>query len=155
MIQWGVAKFRANVALLLLDRKNRLLICERVNLRDAWQFPQGGVDKGESLEEALAREVEEEIGLPPESYEVVEWRDGYRYEFPEHLNKRKKFAGQEQTYFLCRLRNDAPPIDVHQPPREFKNHRWIKPGDFSLKWLPKFKRSVYREVLRDFFGVEV
>ena len=149
--------YRPNVALLLLDEQDRLLICERMKVEGAWQFPQGGIDEGESAQEALLREVEEEIGLPPPSYEVIESRDGYRYLFPPEIRskkgKRARFVGQEQTYFLCRLRKGAPPIKVDQNPREFRNYRWIEPSRFNLDWLPAFKRPVYQNVFRDFFGV--
>ncbi len=151
-----VPTYRPNVALLLLDGHDQLLICERMKIGGAWQFPQGGMDEGESPLEALHREVEEEIGLPPASYEVLESRDGYRYLFPLKLKRGKegKFDGQEQTYFLCRLKEGAPPVNVDQKPREFRSHTWVKPSLFDLEWLPPFKRPVYREVLRDFFGVE-
>ena len=155
-----VQLYRPNVALLLLNAQDELLICERLQREGAWQFPQGGMDEGESPLEALHREVEEEIGLPPPSYEVLESRDGYRYLFPPEIrqrnrSKKAKFDGQEQTYFLCRLKEGAPPINVDQIPREFSSHTWVKPTLFDLAWLPAFKRSVYREVLRDFFGVEL
>jgi len=149
--------FRPNVALLLVDARGRLLVCERANGDGAWQFPQGGVDEGESVEEALRREVREEIGLPPEAYEIERAKGGYRYVFPPEVRKLKKkdYEGQEQTYFLCRMREGAPPIDIDQEPREFQDHQWIKPEKFRLKWLPKFKREVYRAVLREFFEVEI
>lgn len=149
--------YRPNVALLLLDDHDQVLICERMKIEGAWQFPQGGMDEGESTLEALHREVEEEIGLPPSSYEVLESRDGYRYLFPLELKKGKKgeFDGQMQTYFLCRLNEGAPSINVDQKPREFRSHTWVRPSLFDLGWLPPFKRPVYRDVLRDFFGVEV
>ena len=155
-----VQLYRPNVALLLLNSQDELLICERLEREGAWQFPQGGMDEGESPLEALHREVEEEIGLPPSSYEVLESRDGYCYLFPpeiRQMNKREKakFDGQEQTYFLCRLKEGAPPIKVEQNPREFSSHTWVEPSLFDLAWLPPFKRPVYREVLRDFFGVEL
>lgn len=148
--------FRPNVALLMLDREDRLLICEREGCEGAWQFPQGGVDPGESVEEAMAREVWEEVGLPADSYEVLRSHGGYRYVFPEKVRKRKKgdWEGQEQTYFLCRLGENPPPINIDQEPREFRDYRWIKPEEFRLKWLPKWKREVYRAVLEEFFGVE-
>lgn len=153
----AVSSYRPNVALLLLDEQERLLICERMKVEGAWQFPQGGIDEGESAQEALLREVEEEIGLPPDSYEVIEFRGGYRYLFPPEMRrqecKRASFDGQEQTYFLCRLRKDAPPINVGQNAREFRSHMWIEPSLFDLNWLPAFKRPVYRSVLSDFFGV--
>ena len=152
-----MASYRPNVALLLLDEQERLLICERLKVGGAWQFPQGGIDEGESAKEALFREVEEEIGLPPLSYEVIDFRDGYRYVFPPEIQskkgKRARFIGQEQTYFLCRLKGGAPPVDVNQNPQEFRSYRWIEPSRFDLNWLPAFKRPVYQDVLRDFFGV--
>lgn len=149
--------FRPNVALLLVDSADKLLVCERHKAAGAWQFPQGGVDSGESVEEALEREVLEEIGLPPESYEVIRSQGGYRYEFPPEVRAAKKgdWEGQEQTYFLCRLREGAPPINVDQKPKEFQDHQWIKPKKFRLKWLPEFKQAVYRDVMRDFFEVEI
>ncbi len=148
-------KFRPNVALLLLDGEDRLLVCERLDMAGSWQFPQGGVDRGESIEEALVREVEEEIGLPPKSYEILESRGGYRYLFPPGVTKGKKgqFGGQEQTYFLCRLVPGAPPVDVHQGAREFQDHQWIRPEEFRITWLPEFKREVGAAVMRDFFGL--
>ena len=152
-----VSTYRPNVALLLLDRDDQLLICERYRIEGAWQFPQGGMDKGETPLEALHREVEEEVGLPPSSYEVLEWRDGYRYLFPPGLKggRSSRFDGQEQTYFLCRLKAGAPPVNVDQEPREFGSHTWVEPRLFDLHWLPPFKRDVHRKVLRDFFGVEL
>jgi len=134
-----------------------LLICERWTVPGAWQFPQGGVDPGETEEEALFREVREEIGLEARHYEVLERRSGYRYLYPEDVRRKKVrkhgCQGQEQAYYLCRLRSGAPAVDVNQRPREFACHRWILPEEFDLEWLPGFKRDVYRQVMKDFFGV--
>lgn len=153
-----MAGFRPNVALLLVDSQDRLLICERIGVAGSWQFPQGGVDKGEELDEALRREVEEEVGLSPEAYDVLRSKGGYRYVFPPEVRKWKKskkrnYEGQEQTYYLCRLREGAPAINIEQEPREFQDYRWIEPKEFDLEWLPEWKREVYREVLSEFFGV--
>lgn len=154
-----MVRFRPNVAGLFIDSKGRLLICERKGAPGAWQFPQGGVDKGEDLQDAFQREVREEIGLLPKHYKILEKRDGYRYLYPPsvRIKKLRKHGchGQEQTYFLCRLKSSAPEINVKQRPAEFMDYTWIKPKNFKLKWLPKFKRDVYREVIRDFFKVEV
>lgn len=152
-----MAELRPNVALLLVNSEDRLLVCERKRIRNAWQFPQGGVDEGESLEEAFVREVEEEIGLPPESYTMLRQQGGYSYLYPDGLVKKKAgwFKGQEQTYFLCRLHEEAPEIDITREPREFRDYQWIRPEDFQLEWLPPFKQKVYREVLHDFFDVQL
>src|SRR5438067_8221410 len=57
------ARYRLNVAAILQNREGKILVCERADATGAWQFPQGGVDEGETLEAALARELVEEIGL--------------------------------------------------------------------------------------------
>ncbi len=152
-----MATYRSNVAALILNRKGKLLVCERYNKKGAWQFPQGGVDMGEKMIKALAREVEEEIGLPWKSYKVLEKRGGYTYLYPDQVKKQKmRFDGQEQTYYLCRLKKSAPDIDLdgHKTP-EFGRYKWIWPENFKLKWLPEFKRQVCRAVMLDFFEVRL
>lgn len=154
-----MVRYRPNVAAVMVNKEGCLLICERITVAGAWQFPQGGVDAGESLEAALVREVREEVGLLPSHYEVVERRVGYRYLYPARVRGKKirkhGSHGQEQTYFLCRLHEGAPDVNVDQKPREFRAYRWIPPEEFDLDWLPPFKRDVYREVMRDFFGIEL
>jgi putative (di)nucleoside polyphosphate hydrolase len=154
-----MVRYRSNVAALMIDANGNLLICERSNILGAWQFPQGGVDPGEEIEQALYREIREEIGLSKEHYEILRRKDGYRYLYPEDVRSKKiqKHGnhGQEQTYFLCKLRPNAPDIDVNQSPREFRSYRWIQPNEFDLDWLPPFKHEVYRAVMKDFFHVDL
>ncbi len=152
-------EYRPNVAILLVRKDGRLLICERMKVKGAWQFPQGGVDEGETLIEALKREVQEEISLLPSSYDVLEMRGGYRYVYPDSIKKKKKrkgwFDGQEQTYFRCFLHDEEAEINIEQKPREFRDYQWIQPEDFQLNWLPSFKQDVYRRVMWDFFEVKI
>lgn len=154
-----MVRYRQNVAALILNRHGALLICERFQVPGAWQFPQGGVDPGESLQAALFREIKEEVGLSPHHYAILAERGNYRYLYPAdvRLKKIRKHGnhGQEQTYFLCQLHPDAPAINVYQKPQEFQAYRWILPEEFDLDWLPSFKHDVYREVLRDFFNVSL
>lgn len=154
-----MVRFRPNVAALMVRSDGRLLICERCTVRGAWQFPQGGVDDGESLEAALKREVREEIGLLPEHYDIERSVGGYRYIYPEEIRRKKRkkhgYHGQEQTYFYCRVAETAPEVDVNQIPREFASYRWIEPHEFDLNWLPDFKREVYVQVMLDFFAIQL
>lgn len=152
-----MASYRRNVAALIINRKGKLLVCERINSKGAWQFPQGGVDKGEKLRQALTREIEEEVGLPKGSFKVIGKRGGYSYLYAGGQVKKKcgVYDGQVQTYYLCLLKKSAPDIDLDQKSPEFSNYKWIKPRDFKLKWLPEFKRQVYRAVMLDFFGVRL
>lgn len=154
-----MVRYRPNVAALMVNADGNLLICERAGVSGAWQFPQGGVDAGETMEEALFREVREEIGIGSKYYEIVDRRDGYRYLYPPDVRAKKirkhGSHGQEQTYFLCKLKASAPAIDVNQTPREFGAYRWILPEEFDLDWLPPFKHEVYRSVMADFFGIRL
>lgn len=145
--------YRRNVAAILINGKGEILIAERIGVPGAWQFPQGGADEGETDEQTLAREIEEELGLDPSKYKIVEKRDGYQYRFPGGKIKKGRFHGQDQAYFLCRfLGTDADiDLDAHKP--EFGRFCWIPPERFRRAWLPPFKRDVYAAVLRDFFGV--
>ncbi len=152
-----MVQYRPNVAALMVNAYGGLLICERAGVPGGWQFPQGGVDAGESMEQALFREVREEIGIGSKHYEILGRRDGYRYLYPPDVRakKIKKHGnhGQEQTYFLCKLKPSAPAINVNQTPQEFGAYRWIQPDEFDLEWLPPFKHEVYRSVMADFFGI--
>jgi len=95
------ARFRLNVAGILRDRHGRILICERLGRRGCWQFPQGGVDPGESLEGALHRELYEEIGVGPELIEVRNQAGPYRYEFDGIVVK--GYSGKDQHFFFGAL----------------------------------------------------
>lgn len=155
----GVVRYRANVAALIVNPVGCLLICERTTIPGAWQFPQGGVDFGETIEQALHREVLEEVGLGPQHYDIIDSREGYRYLYPKDARSKKLRKhgnhGQEQTYFLCHLKADAPTVNVNQRSQEFRAYRWIPPAEFDLDWLPAFKRDVYRAVMKDFFQISL
>lgn len=142
--------YRPAVAAILQDRSGRILICERSDTPGAWQFPQGGIESGETPAEALAREVFEEISLRRESYSIAAVRGPYRYRFPDGVTK-KGFRGQAHHYFLLRLRGSKRLINVAAANKEFRQTRWIRPEEFDLAWLPPMKRSPYRRALQNFF----
>ena len=148
-------KYRPNVAAIILNDDGEILICERKNNARAWQFPQGGVDKGESLLEALHREVWEEVGLEAKHYEVVGQKGEYRYLYPPKVSAKKKYDGQKQTYFLCKLHDDAPEIEIGVNNPEFSDYDWVRPEEFDEEWLPDFKLEVYRQVMLDFFQTDI
>ena len=137
----------------MVNDEGKLLICERRDFSNSWQFPQGGRDYGETPREALARELWEEISVLPGNYDIVEERGGYRYRFPVRHRRRGRYVGQQQIYFRCRFHGPDSLINLATRQPEFRSYRWIDPGEFDLRWLPEFKRGVYLQVLRDFFGV--
>ncbi len=145
--------YQPNVAGILRNRDGKILVCERATIRGAWQFPQGGVDEGETREQALVRELWEEISLDPGDFKIVSKRDGYRYLFQG--GKKRGHDGKAQTYFLCDFLADDSKIRVETEHPEFRAWKWIAPAEFQKEWLPKMKTEVYTEVFQDFFGVRL
>lgn len=145
-------RYRSNVAAILRRKDGRILIARRSDYPENWQFPQGGVGRGENPEDALRREVEEEIALPAAAYQISGRKEGYRYEFPGGPDKRG-FHGQEQTYFLCLLDDGAEAqVDPARGCGEFTEIDWALPTAFPHHLVPPMKQAVYRRVLQDFFG---
>ena len=141
----------------VLDQRaddGRILLGERSDAPGVWQFPQGGRLPGESAEAALARELREEISLAPADYRVLARRGPYRYLFPPGRTK-EGYRGQEHQYFLVELLAPAARVDVNTADREFSAVRWIAPAEFALPWVSAMKREPYRQIFRDFFGLEI
>lgn len=147
-------RYKANVAAILRNLSGRILVCERLGTKNAWQFPQGGVDEGETPEQALVREVWEEVGVPALALRIVRRKGPYSYLYDNGRTKRG-FHGKEQLYFLCEYVGNDDAIQVKTDHPEFQDYRWIKPADFQIGWLPPMKREVYRRVLAEFFDVKI
>lgn len=146
--------YKPNVAAILRNAQGRILVCERLGVRGAWQFPQGGIDDGETPEQALARELWEEIGLEPAHFAVAGRKGPFRYLYG-HGRIKRGHHGKEQLYFLCDYTGADDAIRVETDDPEFQDFRWIAPADFRLAWLPEMKHDVYRAVFAAFFGVKI
>jgi len=95
--------YRANIGIVIANEKKQILLAKRYK-QDAWQLPQGGIDKGETELEALYRELEEEVGLAPEQVSLLAKTPKWlRYELPlEHIRRKQKptCIGQKQVWYL-------------------------------------------------------
>ena len=147
------AGFRPNVGIVIADDDGRLLWARRAQNRDAWQFPQGGIDRGESPEQALYRELYEEVGLQPEHVSVLGATRGWlHYRLPRHLVRRNQnptCIGQKQKWFLLRLEAEPELISFdkgHKP--EFTDWRWVSYW-YPVGQVVDFKRDVYRRALKE------
>jgi putative (di)nucleoside polyphosphate hydrolase len=142
--------FRANVGIILCDRRGLVLMGGRVG-QDAWQFPQGGIRHKESPEQAMYRELQEEIGLRPDDVAVlgctVDW---LRYRLPDQYVRRKMrplCIGQKQRWFLLRLLVAESQLQLDTTPTpEFDRWRWVNFWQ-PLREVIYFKREVYRQAL--------
>jgi len=143
--------YRANVGIVLMHR-DEVFLGRRTGAR-GWQFPQGGVRKGESLEQTLYRELDEEVGLPKSAVELVGQTERWlRYRLPERYVRRHQrpvCIGQKQRWFLLRFTGAEVDFDLGRTSEpEFDSWRW------ALYWEPVreviyFKRAVYARALME------
>ncbi len=144
--------FRANVGIILTNGEGSVFWGRRVG-RTGWQFPQGGICRNESAEDAMFRELREEIGIGREHVEVLgRTRRWLRYRLPQQYLRRDSLPlciGQKQHWFLLRFTGTEADfrLDSTETP-EFDHWRWV---DY---WTPAeevifFKRKVYRRALRE------
>ncbi|MBI3773015.1 MAG: RNA pyrophosphohydrolase [Gammaproteobacteria bacterium] len=145
--------YRPNVGIVLCNREGKLFWARRIG-QNAWQFPQGGIRTDEEPEEAMYRELAEEVGLRPEHVEVLGHTRGWlRYRLPRRLvryGSKPLCVGQKQVWFMLRFLADDSEVrfDLSERP-EFDSWRWV---DY---WSPvhqvvHFKRAVYSRVLQEF-----
>ena len=144
-------KYRPNVAAILQRSDGLLLLGQRSDFPESWQFPQGGIDQGETPEDAIRREVFEEVGVPSANYRIVAQRGPYHYDFPGGKLHRG-YHGQVQQYFLCRLTTSSPTeFELAPTCGEFCSLKWVPVDSFPLHLVPPMKQSVYLQLLRDLF----
>ena len=148
-------RYRPNVAAVVLSAKYpftcELFIASRTDIEGAWQFPQGGIDEGETPQEALFRELEEEIGT--RDVEIIgEYPQWLQYDFPQKIaQKMYPFDGQSQKYFLVRL-NPHATINLATKEPEFSEYKFVSLHEV-FDFITYFKRPVYKQVL-DYFKKE-
>ncbi len=145
--------FRPNVGIMVANDIGQLLWARRVGGQDAWQFPQGGIHDGESPEQALFRELEEEIGLQSENVEILASTRGWlRYRLPKRFVRRGQnpvCIGQKQKWFLLRMLADDAVVrlDLNRKP-EFDHWQWVSYW-YPLDQVVLFKREVYRRAMKE------
>ena len=142
--------YRLNVGLIIANEKGELLLCKRKKM-NSWQFPQGGIDFGESPIKAAKRELFEEVGISSKSVTLIESLDDWlKYEIPEKSRRRnfldRKFKGQKQKWFLFKLKKNVEVTFENDPDNEFDDFKWVSYW-YPLNVIISFKEKVYREVL--------
>ncbi|MEM8654231.1 MAG: RNA pyrophosphohydrolase [Pseudomonadota bacterium] len=146
--------YRKNVGVMVINVDGLVWVGQRTDrYRDAWQMPQGGVDKGEDARDAALRELEEETSIPASAVELVaETADWLPYELPHDLIPKLwkgKYRGQKQKWFLLRFTGSDDVIDLDTADPEFSAWKWMAPADLPEAIVP-FKRDVYVRVLAEF-----
>ncbi|KGK40975.1 RNA pyrophosphohydrolase [Nitrincola sp. A-D6] len=144
--------FRPNVGIILVNSLGQVLWARRVG-QDAWQFPQGGIQQDESPEQAMYRELEEEVGLQSTDVELLAVTRGWlRYRLPRRMIRRNSLpmcVGQKQKWYLLRMlsHDSAVRIDQTEKP-EFDGWQWVSYW-YPLGQVVSFKREVYRKAMKE------
>jgi putative (di)nucleoside polyphosphate hydrolase len=145
--------FRPNVGIVVANDRGQVLWARRIGGHDAWQFPQGGIHEDETPEDALYRELHEEVGLEEHCVKILACTTGWlRYRLPKRLrryNSAPDFKGQKQKWFLLKMVASDDCVCVTRSGKpEFDDWRWVSYW-YPVSQVVEFKRDVYRQALKE------
>ena len=137
--------FRAGVGAVIFNARRQVLVLERTDVPGAWQFPQGGLDKGEAPVEGARREAEEETGIPAKALRLVgRYPDLLAYELPERAQTKRTGLGQVQYWFYFETRAVDVPLEA-LPPGEFRAARWVS-FERAVAGSVAFRAALYKKL---------
>ena len=144
--------YRPCVGMMVLNKNNKVFVGKRIDTtQEAWQMPQGGIDKDEDIKAASLRELEEEIGSS--NVEIIDQTDNWLYyDLPDHLLGKAwkgKYRGQKQMWFLMRFLGPDDEINIQTPHPEFDTWKWMDVSDLPNS-IVVFKQELYRTIIKSF-----
>jgi putative (di)nucleoside polyphosphate hydrolase len=139
---------------MLLNREGKVFVGQRLdNTLEAWQMPQGGLDRGEDAEAGALRELEEETGITADKVEILQRCPvELYYDLPDDLVGKLwkgRWRGQRQTWFLCRFTGTDEDVRLDAHEQEFRAWKWAEPAELPAMIVP-FKQKLYEDVLAAF-----
>ncbi|OOF85750.1 RNA pyrophosphohydrolase [Rodentibacter ratti] len=145
--------YRPNVGIVICNRKGQVLWAKRYG-QNSWQFPQGGINDNESAEQAMYRELYEEVGLQPKDIRILSVSKHWlRYKLPKRLlryDSKPMCIGQKQRWFLLQLVSDEKNINMQTTKSpEFDGWRWVSFW-YPVRQVVSFKKDVYRRAMKEF-----
>ena len=148
--------YRPNVGIVICNHRGQVLWAKRYG-QNSWQFPQGGINDHESIEQAMYRELYEEVGLQPKDVNILSVSKHWlRYKLPKRLlryDSKPICIGQKQRWFLLQLVGDEQNINMSTTKSpEFDGWRWVSFWD-PVRQVISFKKEVYRKVMKEFAAV--
>ena len=147
-------EYRRGVGVMLINDRKQVWVGRRIdNTDEAWQMPQGGIDKGEEPWVAALRELEEETGIPARLVErLADHPQRLRYDIPDAIASRLwggKWKGQLQDWYLARFLGTDRDINIATKHPEFSHWKWVEPQLLPELIVP-FKRDMYRAIVDGF-----
>ena len=148
--------YRPNVGIVILNQAGQVLWARRIG-QHSWQFPQGGIKRNETPEQAMYRELYEEVGLKPEHVKVIAISKNWlRYRLPKRLVRDggdPVCIGQKQRWFLLKLISSDEEVNFGVCGRpEFDEWRWVSYW-YPVRQVVSFKRDVYRRAMKEFVSL--
>ncbi|OOF37233.1 RNA pyrophosphohydrolase [Rodentibacter heidelbergensis] len=145
--------YRPNVGIVICNHKNQVLWAKRCG-QNSWQFPQGGINENETAEQAMYRELYEEVGLQPKDVRILYVSKHWlRYKLPKRLlryDSKPMCIGQKQRWFLLQLIADEKTINMKSTKLpEFDGWRWVSFW-YPVRQVVAFKKEVYRRAMKEF-----
>lgn len=146
--------YRPCVGAMLVNPHGLVFVGQRLDSSsEAWQMPQGGVDPGEDPDDAVVRELGEEIGIAPHHASVIRRSAGlYDYDLPDHLLGKMwggRYRGQRQRWYLMRFEGRDEDVNIATKHPEFGAWQWVEPQRLVSLIVP-FKRELYAAVVEEF-----
>lgn len=146
--------YRPCAGIMLLNREGLVFVGQRADSSaDAWQMPQGGVDKGEAPLDAAIREVGEETGIRADLIRLIaQSSEEHFYDLPDELIGtlwKGKYRGQRQFWFLMRFLGQDDDVNIMTEHQEFRAWRWAEPAQVPQLIVP-FKQALYHAILDEF-----
>jgi len=144
--------FRPNVGIILANSKGQVLWARRIG-QSSWQFPQGGINEDETSEQAMYRELTEEVGLTAADVDIIAVTRGWlRYRLPKRMiryNSLPVCIGQKQKWYLLKIKCSDEKVDINAVDTpEFDGWRWVSYW-YPLGQVVSFKREVYRKAMKE------
>src|SRR5699024_1349827 len=145
--------YRPNVGIVICNRQGLVLWARRCG-QNSWQFPQGGINPGETPEQAMYRELYEEVGLERKNVRLLTVTSGWlRYKLPKRMirwNAEPVCIGQKQKWFLLELISHDSAVNFQASKKpEFDGWSWVSYW-YPVRQVVSFKRDVYRKMMKEF-----
>ena len=160
MKDYSKLPYRPCAGIMLANREGQVFVGQRLDAADslypdAWQMPQGGIDKGEEAEAAALRELREETGVVEDHVQVIgRTREEYLYDLPDELLGKVwkgKYRGQKQLWFVLRFKGPESAINIDTDHPEFAQWKWTDSAGL-VSDIVSFKRDIYQALVTEFSG---
>jgi putative (di)nucleoside polyphosphate hydrolase len=154
-IREGDEFYRKNVGAIILNKNKEIFVGKRfgTQVKVSWQMPQGGIGENETEEDALFREMEEEIGILQNNFSILgKTQDHHYYTIPKKMRKsawNNIYVGQRQRWFLLEFKGKDEDFNINTEFPEFAEWKWLSAEDVIENAI-SFKREIYLKVLIEF-----